>query len=345
MNCTLTRSWNKYLQRFSHEDMDIYMEESYVRLYETEGEQAVCFLVENGDNCLLFPVLMRDFEYEGKQFRDFETPYGYGGPIVNTADEEFKTSALKHIYEYCRQENFIAGFVRFHPLLHNECGFDAIGNVINDRLTVAVDTNLDVDDIWKNELHSKNRNKIRKAEKAGLTFVADYDFKLLKDFTALYKATMDKLSADSFYYFTDDYYKRFRDTIKDSFIGAVLHDGKVISAAIFFRSALYGHYHLAGSDKEFLHFSPNNFMVWNAALEMKKQGVEKFHLGGGTDSLPDNSLFEFKSIFSKGRYCFSIGKTIFNQPAYDALCADWEKRNAGTDKISKYGRHLLKYKY
>jgi hypothetical protein len=114
----------------------------------------------------LFPFLTRTFVFQGRLCKDFETAYGYGGPIYNCEDEEFITTALTALKTYCSDNEYVAGFVRFHPLLQNQKFFDVIGSVIIDRKTVAIDLSQTTDEVWKNEIHSKNRNVIRKAEKA-----------------------------------------------------------------------------------------------------------------------------------------------------------------------------------
>ena len=155
---------------------------------------------------------------------------------------------------------------------------------------------------------------------------------------------MDKLSADGFYYFDDAYYENLRKGITDSFLGCVENsEGEIISAAIFMYSGPYGHYHLSGSDKSQLAISPNNYMLWNAAIELQKRGVKRFHLGGGTNGDEENSLFQFKHRFSKDTCQFCIGKLVFNQELYETICADWEVKNP--EKAEHYRHHLLKYKY
>ena len=75
---------------------------------------------------------------------------------------------------------------------------------------------------------------------------------------------------------------------------------------------------------------------------MKALGVKRFHLGGGINSDQRNPLFEFKRKFSKSKYNFYIGKSIFNKEVYDSICQDWILKNPGKEKI--YKNHLLKYK-
>lgn len=344
MKVEISRHWDNLLAIFPPSLKDIYFAEEYVKLYETEAEKAECFVCQEGDKIMLFPFLSRTFEFQGKQYNDFETAYGYGGPICNCDDGTFLTKALSAFKDFCKHRNYVAGFVRFHPLLQNQAGFEAIGRVLAERKTVAINLDQPVEEVWKNEIHSKNRNMIRKAEKAGCRFIVDNEYKYLRTFIQLYDATMDKLSADGFYYFDDDYYDNLVKGIPNSFLGCVEDaEGKIISAAIFMQSGPYGHYHLSGSDKSQLVLSPNNYMLWKAAAELQRRGVKRFHLGGGTDSNEENSLFQFKKRFSKDTCQFYIGKMVFDEEVYGVICKDWELKNP--DKAERYKYHLLKYKY
>ena len=338
-----TEHWNQYLESIPANQQDLYFREEYVRLYETESEKACCFVFQKDISILLFPFLRREFEYKGKTYYDFETAYGYGGPISNDHSEEFMTAALQAMVTEACEYNYVCGFTRFHPLLENWDCFHKVGQLVNDRKTIAIDLTGGVDASWTNEIHTKNRNVIKKGEKNGLEFVVDNDFKYLQEFEDLYNSTMDKLEADGFYYFKPKYYEQLKDTIQNRFLGIVKHEGKVIAGAIFFYQLPYGHYHLAGSDKASLKLSPNNFLLWGAAKELINRGVEQFHLGGGTDGSEDNSLYQYKRKFSKHEYQFVLGKMIFNKALYDDICADWMIANP--EKVEKMKHILLKYKY
>lgn len=342
MNIQIVEHWNEVFDTFQPAERDIYFREEYVKLYETDTEKAVCCIVNDCEQTMLFPFLSRTFDYQGQTLRDFETAYGYGGPIWHQADDQFNVVALKMMVDEMKHQNYIAGFVRFHPLLANYEGF-TVGRVIEDRKTVAIDLSLEENDIWMQEIHTKNRNVIKKGEKSGLTFVVDNDYKYLPEFIRLYDATMDKLDAADFYYFKQQYYEEFVKTLPNSFLGVVLHEGKVVSAAIFMYEGEYGHYHLSGSDVMALKLSPNNYMLWQAALEMKRRGIKVFHLGGGTTSSEDDSLFCFKSRFSRHTYQFCLGKLILNEQLYQNICSDWEAMNP--EKADHYKHFLLKYKY
>ena len=343
MDIFITNSWNNYLNLFSPETKDIYYFEEYVNLYKSAQEEPLCMVALENDKCMLFPFLQREFQYCNKKYYDFETPYGYGGPIFNVYDETFINNSLRKLFHEFTQNNYIAGFVRFHPLLQNYSQFDTIGQIIFDRKTIAIDISLPEEDIWMKEIHTKNRNVIKKAQKNGLEFIVDNEFEHLSQFISLYDSTMNKLSADDFYYFKDTYYTSLKNTLRNSFLGLVKKEETLLSAAIFFYCGPYGHYHLSGSNQDFLNLSPNNFMIYKAAIELKSRGVKHFHLGGGTTSNENDSLFCFKSRFSNHQYQFVIGKLIFNPTIYQILCDNWMKRYP--EKVDHYKHFLLKYKY
>ncbi len=338
-----TERWNQYLDFIPAELKDLYFREEYVRLYETEREKAFCFVYQDGDSVFLFPFLRRAFEYKGKTCFDFETAYGYGGPVSNNHDEDFMTSALQAMMEKAVEENYICGFVRFHPVLANWDSFDKVGRLIPDRKTIAVDLTGGEEATWMNEIHTKNRNVIKKGGKNGLEFIVDNDFTYLKEFEALYNSTMDKLGADGYYYFEPKYYEQLQNTIKNLFLSIVKYEDKVVAGAIIFYQLPYGHYHLAGSDISALKLSPNNFLLWGAVKELIKRGVSYFHLGGGTNGDENNLLYQYKRKFSKHEYQFSLGKLIFNETLYNEICKEWEAANP--DKVEKCKHMLLKYKY
>lgn len=344
MESKLIKKWNSLLNKFPNKNKDVYFDEEYVKLYETKNEEAVCFVYEENDKILLFPFLRRRFEYHGHVCYDFETAYGYGGPIVNVDnDDEFVHNALDSFKNYCIDHNYVAGFVRFHPFFNYHQAFNEIGTAIYDRHTVALDLTLDEKDIWMTEIHTKNRNVIKKAVKSGLEFIVDKEFNHINEFVKLYNGTMNKVDAESFYYFNKNYYKLFKAGIKNSFLGLVSINERIISGAIFFYSKDYGHYHLSGSDPDYLKENPNNFMLYESAKEMKSLGIKKFHLGGGFNSDEQNSLYQFKRRFSKNTCDFFIGKVIFNQSIYKKLCEEWAIKNPL--KRVQYKHHLLKYKF
>lgn len=340
MHVKISDRWERYLCRFPSGKKDIYYEEGYVRLYEDRESAALCVICEEDEKVLLMPFLRKCIN----GFFDFETPYGYGGPIANTEDRGWIDRALEEMRSCFEREQYVCGFIRFHPLLGNSIYCKRVIDVIPDRNTVAIELDMSEEEIWKAQISSKNRNMIRKAERLGLKYQAEYDFTSINEFIVLYNGTMNRLQADSFYYFDETYYREYvREMSGKGFIGTVRLGEKLIGAALFMYSDWYGHYHLAGSDRTYAGCGINNFLLWNTVRELKKQHVRQFHLGGGTGASADDSLLQFKRSFSRNEKKFCIGKCIFNQKVYGEICSEWERKNAGL--VPFYGNRLLKYRY
>ena len=340
MQVEINKYWSTLLDRFSIFQKDVYYTEEYVRLNCHPEQDALCFIAIEDDKIFLFPFIRSSIRYNNNTYYDFETAYGYGGGIANTIDEVFIKEAYAHMFQLLKEKNYICGFVRFHPLLQN---YRYAPTSIFDRHTVCVDLSMSEDEIWLTQIATSNRSDIRRAERRGLIFEVDFSGKYLHNFVELYNTTMQRLQADKFYYFGDEYYRNWIDSIENHFIGVVRNESKIISAALFMHNGYYGHYHLSGSDRSYSNLCPNNVLLWRAALELKRQGVKFFHLGGGQDSDPLNSLFAFKKKFSHLLNDFHIGKFIFNLSVYEDICHKWELENPQKKKL--YKNFLLKYKY
>jgi hypothetical protein len=340
MKIEIVEHWNKLLQKIPIEKRDIYFTEEYVRLSIIDDRKAYCIVCQENKNIILMPFRRGKV---GTRY-DFETPYGYGGPISNCEDPNWLKRALQCITEYFYEHNYLCGFIRFHPLLKNSTICQDYMKVIDDRYTIAIDTSMTEDEIWRTQISSKNRNMIRKAKKNGLTFEADESFQYINEFELLYNATMDRLHAESFYFLDSKYYDEFKkNMVGHGFIGIVRAHDHIIGAALFMIYGPYGHYHLAGSDRSMATYGINNFLLWNAAKKMHESGVHWFHLGGGLNGDPENSLFKFKKSFSSNLFQFSIGKIVIDEKAYENICKDWERRYP--ELVPKYHNFLLKYRF
>jgi hypothetical protein len=338
-NSFITNKWNSYLTLIPEHKKDIYFTEEYVKLYEDEHKKALCYVYFAYPFVLLMPIIRNDID---GIFFDFETPYGYGGPITNSDDINWIAKALNEMKTVFLNENYIAGFIRFHPLLDNALFCKESISVMYDRKTVYIDLVDSLDTIWTTQLSAKNRNMIRKAEKQGCSFMTDFEFANLATFIDLYNDTMRRLDADTFYFFPQKYYSHFSfRLINNSFLGMLKKDDDIVISSLFMHYSGFGHYHLSGTNHQY--GGANNLLLWNVIKILQNGGVQKFHLGGGNSSSPEDPLFKFKKSFSKNTGDFYIGKMIYNEEKYRMLCETWEQNNP--DKITFYDKYVLKYRY
>ncbi|WP_434304814.1 lipid II:glycine glycyltransferase FemX [Clostridium botulinum] len=331
-------TWNLYLSKLPTNIQDIYYTSEYYKLYELNGDGKGKLFVyyDSCGNIAMYPFMLNEINgYNlNDKYYDIETAYGYGGPISNCLDAKFIKVFEKCFIDYCKQNNIIAEFIRFHPLIKNERLFNSNIEVLHNRTTVQLRLTKEIEKIWDEDIKSKNRNMIRKAEKSGLQVEENKDFETFKK---IYNSTMNKVDADDYYYFNNSYYEAIEKN--NNYILLNVKKGNLVMAsAIFIGYEEYFHYHLAGSLKEYLKFAPNNLLIWEAIKYAHRKGYKKMHFGGGLTNSKDDTLFKFKSSFSKNTADFYIGKRIHNKEVYDYLISEWEKNN------NKKAKMLLQYR-
>ena len=128
-------------------EKDIYFETEYGKLYEKveDGKfQIFEYKDENGKITNRFlkrqiPIQLGDESI----YYDLVTPYGYGGPIIeecNGNKENLLKNYEENFQEYCKDNDIVSEFVRFHPIIGNALDFEKMYNSIYMRKTLV--TNL-----------------------------------------------------------------------------------------------------------------------------------------------------------------------------------------------------------
>jgi hypothetical protein len=314
---------------------DVYYLSGYVKAFQIHGDGEPQLLYYEAESLKAIYVCMkRKTSIEG--YYDIVTPYGYGGVLFEGDTSEENLQAFWKAYvARMKEECIVDNFVRYHPILTNAEPMKSISTVIDLGKTVAFDL-ISEEVIWNNII-SKNRNMIRKAEKNGIEIKHGKDLSLFADFKRIYNATMEKDNAEEYYFFGDAFYESIHRDLNDNYemFYAVL-DGQIIAMSIMLFANNQMHYHLSGSMIEYRNLAPSNLLLYKAALWGCEQGYKTFHLGGGVGSGEDN-LYKFKAAFNRNSdFQFSIGKEIFDQEKYDELVALRASKDAEFDKESKF---------
>ena len=325
--------WDETVKSFA--EYDVYYLSGYVKAFQIHGDGDPQLLYYEADGLKAIYVYMkRKTAIEG--YYDSVTPYGYGGVLFDGDTSETNLQAFWNAYvEKMKEEGIVDNFVRYHPVLANAVPMKQISTVIDLGKTIAFDlTSPDV--IWENII-SKNRNMIRKAEKNGITIEHGKGMDLLDKFTEIYNATMDKDHAEEYYYFKRPFYESIdRDLLDNYEMFYAMYEGRLIAMSIMIFANGRLNYHLSGSDIEYRNLAPSNLLLYKAALWGNEQGCKTFHLGGGVGSGEDN-LYKFKAAFNKNSdYQFSIGKEIFDQEKYDQLVAIRAQQDPDFNPESKF---------
>jgi len=312
------RQWDDIVRSFA--EHDVYYLSGYVRAFQLHGDGRPTLLYYQADGLRAIYVFMkRETAMDG--YYDCVTPYGYGGVLFEgNTDEEHLRAFRSDYLQAMNEAHIVDNFVRYHPVLANAVPMKSISTVIDLGQTIAMDL-CSPEQIWEN-ITSKNRNVIRKAEKNGVEIHHSHSWEELQQFIPIYNATMQKDHAEEYYYFGEAFYKSICQDLDGHFeLFYATLDGKMIAASIMLFANRKMHYHLSGSLAEYRSLAPTNLLLYKAALWGHEQGYSTLHLGGGVGSGEDN-LYKFKAAFNRNsNYRFSIGKEIFNEAVYGQLVA------------------------
>ena len=328
-----SQKWDSIVKSFN--DYDVYYLSGYVKAFQIhgDGEPQLLYYEDNGLRAI-YVYMKRHTAIEG--LYDSITPYGYGGVHLEGDTNSTNLEAFWSAYVNMMKEfNIVDNFVRYHPVLANAQPMKQISEVIDLGKTIALDLS-SPEVIWEN-IVSKNRNMIRKAEKNGIEIHHSKDYSLFDEFIRIYNATMDKDNATDYYYFKEDFYKSIHTDLYDNYeMFYAVYEGKIIAMSIMIFANNQMHYHLSGSLIEYRNLAPSNLLLYKAALWGCEQGFKTFHLGGGVGSGEDN-LYKFKAAFNRNSdYQFSIAKHIFDQEKYDLLVNERANRDINFNKESSF---------
>jgi hypothetical protein len=323
--------WTFLLGKLPISQQDIYYTPEYYSLYENYGDgKAQCFVFEKNGDIALYPFLINSINEIGynldNEYFDIQGAYGYNGVLSNSMDSVFIEKFYGSFNKYCSQNNIVAEFTRFHPLLQNQEFSKNHMSVIFDRETVALDLTQDYDHIWMKEYHSKNRNIIRKAQKDGfrVEIVQDPNSSQIDKFIDTYTYSMKMVDADEYYFFNKEFFYNTFSMLKDNTLLFNIYnkENDLVCSSIFFHYGEFFHYHLSGRTEK-ANSTVNNFLLDEAVKYAIEIGAKKVHFGGATSSDANDSLLRFKGIFSKTRLPFYIGKKVHNQDIYDKIVKQW----------------------
>lgn len=327
--------WEQFFNCFPDEQKDIYFDYRYARAYEANGDGEANYAVFSGANGMkvLYPFLKVKIPDYGlaSSYYDLTSCYGYGGPLVASYNDQDMEAFENLFHDWCADNQVIAEFIRFHPVLENHDKFKRNIKTELNRQTVCVDLSLSLQGIWEKSLTGKNRNQIKKAKKAGLTI---REAQRLDTFVAIYHQTMQRVGADAYLYFSNRYFNQLSMLIpRNMVILEALFEERVIASAMFMFMGKGMHYHLAGSLREYLHLCPNNLLLYQSVEYGINKGLQFLHLGGGITDSEQDSLFKFKRSFSPDRKKFYIGRRVHRKDLYELLIKKWEETHGGKARL------------
>ena len=333
-------AWQECLNLIPH---DFYHLPGYLALEADRiNGVAEAIIVKDKESVFFLPYIIRSCDgiigdtrtfNEGRIY-DIVSPYGYPGMLANESGQNtrFMTTALNAIYENWNQRNICSAFLRLHPILNSDIDptisdrYDSVDrNAPSERLNlrgevVICDLTQTLAEIWS-QIRSNHRTKIKKLQRSGFTVKMGSIEEYFDVFVEIYTETMNRVNATQTYYFTRDYFDRFIKTLGEGVnICVVEKAGAAIAACLVTEFNGIVQYHLGGTSTAFLPQSPTTMML-HYIIEWGQQRHNRYlNLGGGLGSNQD-SLYHFKSGFSKDSKSFATMEVIVNRHLYDRLTA------------------------
>lgn len=183
---------------------DIFFRPEYGKLYEKiEGGVCELFEYKGAYGTVRNMYIKRPVPWlvDGKQYYDVSSPYGYGGPLIvdGFTSPELITSYYQKWTEYCKANQIVAEFIRFHLFDNAELRVAYPGDMVQVSNNVVRDLNPSRDEMWMQFEH-KVRKNVKKAISNDLRISIEMDGSQLDAFLLIYYATMERNNAKDYYY-------------------------------------------------------------------------------------------------------------------------------------------------
>lgn len=309
--------WREQLSLTEH--LDFYHTYDYHHLSKTENETPILIIYTNKKTRLALPLLLRNIE--NTDFKDAISVYGYAGILTLTMDNEFdKHQFHKELNSFFKQNKIVSVFSRLHPYLdHQETLLEGLG----ETTTLGKVVYIDLMDTLENQrkMYNKRMKTYLNKSRRLCTVIDSKSQNHIDAFIELYHENMKRVDADDSYFFDHSYFNRLMSS--EGFTTKLMlcidnESNTVVAGAVFIEKGKIVQYHLSGMDYDYFDLNAIKLIIDEMRIQTTRKGFEYLNLGGGRGSRED-SLFHFKSSFSKNFREFKIWKYIVDQKAYTTL--------------------------
>ncbi len=312
------KQWDALLNEF--EFYDFYHTYDYHYISKPANETPVILKYSENDILIALPLLIRNIE--NTNYKDATSVYGYAGPLAKGNLDAFDNVNFREaLNNYLKENNIISVFSRLNPYIPYQYHvLNHLGGVMPKGKVVNID--LALDKITQRQRYqSRLKTHINKSRRHCYIKKAS-NSKDFQDFIEIYKENMDRVKAKKSYYFNEDYFEKLsssKDFETETLLAIHKESEKVIAGCMFIKTNNIVQYHLSGTRQDYLHLTPSKLLIDEMRLAANNQDYTIFNLGGGLGGSHEDSLFKFKSSFSKDFKDFNLWKYIVNKEAYEHL--------------------------
>jgi len=310
--------WNALLEIIG--GYDFHHTYDYHMIEKPEDGFSVMLKYVEDEIIIAIPFLIR--KIADTEYYDATSVYGYVGPISKNVTLGFDNKLfLEKLHAFFEEYRIISVFSRLHPVIDNQKTIlKNYGNFINQGKVVNIDTKLNLD-IQKRNYQERLKTYINRSRR--ICFIKNLETaEELREFIEIYHENMRRVNASEYFYFNEEYFTKLLNSTHFKAEILLVKDkksGATVGGSLFVTSNNIVQYHLSGIRFEFLHLTPIKLLIDEMRIIATKRGMQYFNLGGGLGGKFNDSLFNFKSSFSKDFWDFNLWNLIVNQNLYDKL--------------------------
>jgi hypothetical protein len=218
-------------------------------------------------------------------------------------------SLMEDVYTFAKTHGFAALQLNSFGTPWN-CSFEMLpGFVGQKRWEFLIDLSPSLEDLWS-KLHSKKRNLIRKAQKAGIKVSASRDLKDLISFREICLQTRDRKRAQGTEFpdvAPEQYFRLLHSRVVQTNVGWLYRafaGDRFVAGSFFVTFAGTAYYLLSASTAEGLAVAAPDMILWSAIADFRATGCRTFNFGGLSESelegqpLEESGLYHYKIRFA-----------------------------------------------
>jgi len=299
-----TVDWSDFVKK--HPNGNIFQTPEMYDVYLNTPKFSPVILIAKDEKNNIVGCLMSVIhrEYRGIMGRLTARSIIMGGPLAYQNNPGVLDVLLKN---YNRQVCTRVIYSQFRNLfnMNNYSGpFSNNGYRLEEHLDVLIDLNKSEEEL-EEQLHKERKRNIAKAKKEGLIFKVLNDETNIKAVVSLLKKTYNRIRVPFSY---DTLFFNSKSILDKNvkFFGAFWMD-KMIAGQVrlCYNDTVYAWY--SGSDSDYFHLRPNDFLLWNVILWSKENHYSVFDFGGaGKPGIPygvrDYKLKFGGELVNYGRY-------------------------------------------
>lgn len=319
------RQWDAYI--FQSTTFESYQTWSY-HLLQNDGEPVLFVYEEEQGIFIALPLIKRKIQFS--DFYDLTSVYGYSGPISNMDFAQITSSSKvnfkRALESFMFDERCVCIFSRLHPFMNQNDLLSDIGNLKANGSTIYMNLKQPLSDQVSN-YEKRLARQIRSLRKKDYVIREATSREEVDAFTRMYTDNMDRLNAETQYYYDTDYFISVLNIegFNNKLI-LVYDQGEMICGALIMASKYIIRNHLSATSSDYLKESPSKLLTDEISRIGRELGVSAFHLGGGVGGRED-SLFKFKRYFSDQLLPDFVWCYTFNEQVYNELLAQRELTN------------------